>query len=133
VTFLGGEPFEQAAELAELAAGARELGLTVMVFSGYTLEQLRAPGGGPGDAESLLAQTDLLVDGPYDRRVPEPAPPLGRRWIGSQNQRMHYLTTAYSADDPRMREGNTIEIRLTKDALTVNGWPSADRLWSRRG
>src|SRR5262245_34549314 len=31
VTFLGGEPFAQAGELAELARGARGLGLTVMV------------------------------------------------------------------------------------------------------
>jgi anaerobic ribonucleoside-triphosphate reductase activating protein len=127
VTFLGGEPFEQAAALAELAEHARGLGLTVMVFSGYTVERLRERAG----AAELLARIDLLVDGPYDRGAPEPAPPVGRRWIGSRNQRMHYLTAAYSADDPRMREANTIEIRLSKDALTVNGWPTADRLLAR--
>jgi anaerobic ribonucleoside-triphosphate reductase activating protein len=127
ITLLGGEPFEQAAGLAALAAGARDLGMTVMVFSGYTLEQLR----GRGDAEDLLARTDLLVDGPYDRERPEPPPPVGRRWIGSQNQRMHYLSSAYAADDPRMRDGNTIEIRLSKGALTVNGWPTAERLLVR--
>lgn len=127
VTFLGGEPFEQAAELAELAARARELGMTVMVFSGYTLDQL----AGQEAAAGLLAQIDLLVDGPYDHRLPEPPPPAGRRWIGSQNQRMHHLTRAYAADDPRLREANTIEIRLSKDALTVNGWPTADRVLAR--
>jgi len=127
VTFLGGEPFEQAAGLAALAAAARDLGMTVMVFSGYTLEQLE---GRPA-AAGLLAQIDLLVDGPYDLQLPEPPPPAGRRWIGSQNQRMHYLTRAYAADDPRMREANTIEIRLSKEELTVNGWPTADRLLAR--
>jgi anaerobic ribonucleoside-triphosphate reductase activating protein len=128
VTFLGGEPFEQAAELAVLARHARQLGMTVMVFSGYTLGQLQAR----GDASELLALTDLLVDGPYDRTQPEPRPPLGRRWIGSANQVMHFLTAAYAADDPRMREANTIEIRMSNGTLQINGWPSADRLVGRR-
>lgn len=124
VTFLGGEPFEQAAGLAALARHARDRAMTVMVFSGYTLDQLRAR----SDAAELLALTDLLVDGPYDRTQPEPAPPAGRRWIGSANQRMHHLTAAYSPDDPQMREANTIEIRMSNGALVINGWPTADRL-----
>ena len=124
VTFLGGEPFEQAAGLAALARHARELGMTVMVFSGYVLDQLRAR----PDAAELLALTDLLVDGPYDRTQPEPTPPAGRRWIGSANQQMHFLTAAYSPEDPQMRDANTIEIRLINGALVINGWPSADQL-----
>jgi anaerobic ribonucleoside-triphosphate reductase activating protein len=128
VTFLGGEPFEQAAGLAALARHARALGMTVMVFSGYTLDALRAR----PDAAELLALTDLLVDGPYDRTRPEPAPPVGRRWIGSANQEMHYLTTAYSAEDPQMHDANTIEIRLVHGALSINGWPTADRLVPRQ-
>jgi anaerobic ribonucleoside-triphosphate reductase activating protein len=124
ITLLGGEPFEQADALARLAKAAKQLGLTVMVFSGYTLEHLRTREG----AGELLAEIDLLVDGPYDRERPEPAPPEGRRWIGSANQVMHYLTPAYNDSDPRMREANTIEIRLSRDKLVVNGWPTAERL-----
>jgi anaerobic ribonucleoside-triphosphate reductase activating protein len=124
VTFLGGEPFDQAAGLAELAGRARALGLTVMVFSGYTLAALRAR----PDAAALLGATDLLVDGPYDRTRPEPRPPLGRRWIGSANQEMHHLTAAYAPDDPALRGANTIEIRLTREHLSINGWPTADAL-----
>jgi anaerobic ribonucleoside-triphosphate reductase activating protein len=127
VTFLGGEPFEQPIALAAVARHARALAMTVMVFSGYTIDQLRAR----DDAAELLAQVDLLVDGPYDRTQPEPAPPVGRRWIGSANQRMHYLTAAYSPEDPQMREANTIEIRLSKQALLINGWPTADQLLRR--
>ena len=127
VTFLGGEPFEQAAGLAELARRARAIGMTVMVFSGYRLAELRVR----ADAAALLAEIDLLVDGPYDRARPEPAPPVGRRWIGSANQDMHYLTAAYRPDDPQMREANTIEIRLVGGALSINGWPSADALLRR--
>lgn len=124
ITLLGGEPFDQATAAAGLAHAARARGLTVMVFSGYTLDDLRRR----GDAHDLLAVTDLLVDGRYDRTQPEPPPPGGRRWIGSANQVMHFLTGAYRPDDPRLRAPNTIEIRLSPRALSINGWPTADRL-----
>ena len=42
VTLLGGEPLAHAAGAAALARAVRERGLTVMVFSGYTLEEARA-------------------------------------------------------------------------------------------
>ena len=128
ITLLGGEPFEQAAGGAALARAAKARGLTVMVFSGYTLAELRAR----ADAAELLGATDLLVDGRYDRTQPEPPPPVGRRWLGSTNQTMHYLTDAYSPADPRMRAANTIEIRWTPSGLTINGWPSADALVRKR-
>jgi anaerobic ribonucleoside-triphosphate reductase activating protein len=128
ISLLGGEPFEQAAGLAVLAAHARAIGLTVMVFSGYRLAELRAR----ADAADLLALTDVLVDGRYDRARPEPAPPIGRRWIGSTNQERHHLTAAYAADDPRWHAANTIEIRLSKTALRINGWPSADGVVGKR-
>ncbi|HEX4420190.1 MAG TPA: 4Fe-4S single cluster domain-containing protein [Kofleriaceae bacterium] len=124
ISLLGGEPFEQAAELAELARHARSLGMTVMVFSGYTLAALRER----REAAALLALTDLLVDGPYDRTRPEPRPPVGRRWIGSANQEMHHLSAAYAPDDPQMRAANTIEIRVSKAGVLINGWPAADQL-----
>jgi anaerobic ribonucleoside-triphosphate reductase activating protein len=128
VTLLGGEPFEQAGEAAEFVRLAKARGLTCMVFSGYTIDEIKAR----SDSAQLLDQVDLLVDGRFDRDKPEPKPPEGRRWIGSANQVMHYLTGAYSADDPQMREANTIEIRISPRGLLVNGWPSADRLVRRK-
>jgi anaerobic ribonucleoside-triphosphate reductase activating protein len=129
ITVLGGEPFEQAAGVAALAEAVRARGKTVMVFSGYRLEELRAR----PDAGALLAACDLLVDGRYDNAQPEPAPPVGRRWIGSANQVMHFLTPAYAPEDPRMRAANTIEIRVAAGGgVTINGWPSADQLVRRR-
>ncbi len=128
ITLLGGEPFEQAGPAAQLARCARSLGLTVMVFSGYYLAEIRAR----ADAADLLDAIDLLVDGRYDHARPEPAPPEGRRWIGSANQTMHYLSAAYSEADPRMRAANTIEIRIVDGRVLINGWPSADKLLARR-
>lgn len=125
ISVLGGEPFEQAAGVAEVARAARALGLTVMVYSGYRLADLRDR----DDAAPLLAEIDLLVDGRYDRDLPEPPPPVGRRWLGSTNQVMHFLTTAYAPDDPRMREANTVEFHWSQGQLLVNGWPAgADQL-----
>jgi anaerobic ribonucleoside-triphosphate reductase activating protein len=129
ITLLGGEPLAHAAGAAALARAVRLLGLTVMVFSGYTLEEAR---GLPDPAvRELLGLTDILVDGPYVRELPE----TGRRWIGSSNQRVHFLTDRYRADDPRWAQPNTLEIRLAGGELTVNGFParSAVGLWRRPG
>ena len=124
VSILGGEPFEQAAEVAAFARGVRALGKTVMVYSGYTIGELREQAVANPAVTELLAATDLLVDGRYDRDKPEPPPPLGRRWLGSTNQVMHFLTPAYSAEDPRMRGANTVEIHWRDGKLIVNGWPT---------
>ncbi len=126
VTLLGGEPFAHAAAGA-LAEGVQQQGLSVMVFSGYTLAELRATPG----AEPLLSHTDILVDGPYDETKPEPAG--GRRWIGSVNQQIHFLTSRYQADDPRWNRANTLEIRMKDGEISVNGFPApkATGLWKR--
>src|SRR5688572_20819209 len=69
ITLLGGEPLAHAAGAAALAAAARERGLSVMVFSGYTLDQAR--GMRDPAVDMLLADTDILVDGPYVREQPD--------------------------------------------------------------
>jgi len=124
ITLLGGEPFAHAEAGAALAAGAQELGLSVMVFSGYTIEQLRERPE-PTVAD-MLARTDILVDGPYLRDQPDTA----RRWIGSRNQRIHFLTSRYCFDD-QWRQRNTLEIRVCGDEISVNGFPAGDAvgLW----
>lgn len=118
ITLLGGEPFAHAGLLHPVAEGARAMGRSVMVFTGYTLEALRASGA-PA-VIGLLACTDLLVDGPYEasRRSQR------RRWIGSDNQRLHFLSDRYDPGDPRFIEGNQVELRLRGGVLTVNGWPT---------
>lgn len=120
VSFLGGEPTEQAAGLAVLARKVRERGQTVMVYSGRTLAELRAS----PDASRLLQHTDLLVDGRYEESLRTTT----RRFIGSTNQQLHFLTDRYRPDDPRLASHNTVELRLTIAAdgtksITMNGWP----------
>ncbi len=119
VTFLGGEPMLQAQGLALVAQGAHSLGLSVMVFSGYTkseLDVLRLPG-----TDQLFRYTDVLVDGPYEANLPE----RSRRWVGSTNQQFHYLTAHY--DDRIEIDGEVervLEVRLRTDgSMFINGWP----------
>jgi anaerobic ribonucleoside-triphosphate reductase activating protein len=127
ITLLGGEPLAHAAGAAALARGVQSLGLSVMVFTGYTIEQARnLPDPAVAD---LLAHADILVDGPYVRELPDTT----RRWIGSTNQRIHFLTDRYRPDDPCWRRPNTLELRLRGGELTVNGFPApaAIGLWKR--
>lgn len=131
ITLLGGEPFAHADEASELAAAALMRKLSVMVFSGYTIEELRSmPDEG---VAKLLSRTDILVDGPYRCDQPE----RERRWIGSANQRIHFLTGRYRADDPCWRKPNTLEIRVDRTSVSVNGFPAGQseglwKGWTRR-
>jgi anaerobic ribonucleoside-triphosphate reductase activating protein len=127
ITLLGGEPLAHAAEAAALAREVRRLGGSVMVFSGHTLEEARQMPD-PAVAE-VLAHTDILVDGPYLRDQPE----RRRRWIGSANQRIHFLTDRYQPEDPRWLLPNTLEIRWAGGELAVNGFPApaATGIWKR--
>jgi anaerobic ribonucleoside-triphosphate reductase activating protein len=130
ITLLGGEPFAHARAAAALARAARGLGLSVMVFSGYTLEELREPS--EPEVADLLGLTDILVDGPYDRGRPDNE----RRWVGSTNQRIHFFTDRYSFDE-QWRKKNTLEIRVVGREITVNGFPAADAVglwkgWKRK-
>ena len=82
LTLSGGEPFLQAAECAVLARYARERGLNVWTYTGYTYERL-LEGALPG-ALALLEQTDVLVDGPFLRSEKS----YEALFRGSANQRL---------------------------------------------
>lgn len=82
VTFSGGEPFCQPAPLAELARMAHGRGLDVVCFTGYLYEDLLEKHD--PDVEDLLAQTDMLIDGPFLLAQKD----LTLRFCGSRNQRL---------------------------------------------
>ena len=83
VTFSGGEPFCQPAPLALLGQRVkRELGKSVMTYTGYTLEQLQAMED-PA-VQALLETTDILVDGRYEQNLRD----LTLLFRGSENQRL---------------------------------------------
>ncbi|NJP91720.1 radical SAM protein [Nonomuraea sp. FMUSA5-5] len=108
LTLSGGEPFAQAQALAELVTRVRaRRDLSVMSYSGHTLEWLRRHGD--EHQRRLLSLLDLLVDGPYV---------AGRhaalRWRGSANQRLHRLTDRHR-DLPGPDESAGLRIEITPD------------------
>jgi anaerobic ribonucleoside-triphosphate reductase activating protein len=108
LTLSGGEPLQQAEAAAELLAGAHALGLSTLVFSGYTKEEItQLPAGA-----AVLAATDVLIDGRYrasDR--------LGQGLRGSENQRIHLLTQRYSLAD--VESTPVAEIRISRGGEVV--------------
>ena len=84
LTLSGGEPFEQAADCASLAAISREKGLNVWIFSGKTFEELQNDAKSDTDILNLLSQTDILVDGRFILAERT----LSQKWCGSRNQRV---------------------------------------------
>jgi len=125
ITMLGGEPFDQTEGLAPFARGVRGLGLSVMIFTGHTLDELRSRHDPV--TEALLATTDLLVDGRYEASHLEGE----RLWVGSSNQRFHYLTERYApaVERPGPHEPlRTVEVRIGPEGrLSANGWPDIGR------
>ena len=120
VTFLGGEPFDQAEELQEVARYVKDLGKNVITFSGYTYEILLQS----EKYRDLLEYTDLLCDGPYVEELTDYSRPL----IGSSNQRFIFLSDAISRKELE-RYHNSFELRVSNDGLIeINGMGNINKL-----
>lgn len=118
VTYSGGEPFQQAAALAALSTRLQAHGLGIVCYSGFTLNELQQH---PDPAVStLLAQLDLLIDGPFIQARAGPW-----RWRGSDNQQLHFLTPRYLAQTaPASVPAAQMELTLDAAGLTATGfWP----------
>lgn len=112
VSFSGGEPFEQAFALAEIARATRGFGLSTLSWSGYTRRHLESGAAPPGSQE-LMSALDVLIDGPFVRSK------LARLPLrGSSNQQVHLLTDRYGPDDFRHA---VVEARLRSGRVIVTG------------
>ncbi len=117
ITFLGGEPFAQAEALALLAEMLKKHNLSVITFTGYYLEELLT--ANRPDWSALLSATDLLIDGPFQAELED----YSRPWVGSANQRFHFLTARYEFLKENLSQyRNQVEIHLQPDGtVTING------------
>lgn len=120
VTFSGGEPMLQAEELAALICLIHQKrDLNIICFTGFTYDQLRQKPGIPG-AERLLAEVDVLIDGPY---IVEQDDNRGLR--GSANQKVHHLTDRLQGYDfetgPRK-----VEFHIQNNYTMMVGIPAWD-------
>lgn len=119
VTFSGGEPFEQATALARLAGLLRDVGLSVIAYSGFTHEELLA--SEEESVRALLSACDVLVDGPFVEQM-RSALPLR----GSSNQRVIPLTSRYPAEE--LASVPAAEIALSAIGVMASGVDHADVL-----
>lgn len=84
VTFSGGEPACQSAGFAALAKEIKKRKLNIMMYSGYTFEQLQTMAEEDKAMQELLENLDYLVDGPYVEEKRD----LTLLFRGSSNQRI---------------------------------------------
>ncbi len=120
VTFLGGEPFEQAEALGEIAEAVHSVGLGVFCFTGGYIEQLK----NEKKNQKLLINTDLLIDGPFEQDKVD----YSRPWCGSSNQRYHFLSDRYNKDILNKYK-NKVEVNISKNGIIfLNGMGNFDEI-----
>lgn len=120
VTFLGGEPFEQAEALGIIAEAVKKSGLGVVCFTGGLLEELQKD----KTNKRLLDNTDLLIDGEFMIDKVD----YSRPWCGSSNQRYHFLTDRYN-EEIFTKYKNKVEVNISKSGVIfMNGMGNFDEI-----
>jgi anaerobic ribonucleoside-triphosphate reductase activating protein len=118
VTISGGDPFEQPEELFYLLTKIKQLSLSdgVIVFSGYTLDEIRVR----EELRKSLDYIDVLIDGLYidEKRI-------SSGLAGSSNQEFHFLTDKISRDNILIDQ--EVEIHLLGDLIQLTGFPLIDK------
>jgi anaerobic ribonucleoside-triphosphate reductase activating protein len=90
ITVVGGEPALQFRSLAQLFGLLRQGQLSIMLYTGYRLSDLRKILH--KEMDTFLESIDILVDGRYDANLDR-----DQMWRGSENQQIHFLTSRYKA------------------------------------
>lgn len=93
ITLSGGDPLFQPEASMEIAKAAKEAGLSVWAYTGWTFEQLTGedPKGirPPEHARDVLEYIDVLIDGRYDDDLHVSDDERQKyMWRGSTNQRL---------------------------------------------
>lgn len=84
ITLSGGDPFEQAEPLSELAKKVKDIGHNVMTYTGYDFEYILENRYKIKGWDKLLGATDILVDGKFE--IAQKSMLL--KFRGSKNQRI---------------------------------------------
>ena len=84
ITFSGGEPMCQPKPLFSLAERVAGIGKDIVIYSGYTFEQLTKMSEEKPEIRKLLLLCRMLIDGPYIESKRD----LSLNFRGSSNQRL---------------------------------------------
>ena len=118
ISLLGGEPLQQAEPVLELIYAAREMGLSVLLYTGYEPEEYDPT------MQACHDGSDLVIGGRYVEALRDPF----LRWRGSSNQRLVSPTGRYDVD--AFEDLQEVEVLIDHDTgqMTVTGYPEADLL-----
>ena len=96
VTLTGGDPLYRPKEIAALAKKIKESDHKVWLYTGFTIEEIRA-----SEELSLpLPYLDAIVDGPFMEDLRDPDLPFR----GSSNQRIIFVGNGHSDDLPSLHD-----------------------------
>ena len=113
ITFLGGEPLDQIEAITEISKAVREIGLSVLVFTGYVYEEIKDK----AEIQELINFIDILIDGKYE----EDKQDFSRAWVGSSNQKYYFFTDKYD-ESVITQYKNKIELRISpNNSVVMNG------------
>ena len=110
ITWLGGEPTEQIQAVTEISKTVQEIGLSVILFTGYKYSKLKEN----KDFQTLIKYVDILIDGEYEQEKTD----YSRAWVGSSNQNYYFLTDRYSKSVISEYK-NKIEVRITSENKVI--------------
>ena len=115
ITITGGEPFDQEVALFELLRFLKPFGKSILVYSGYTFENLKSK------KELFEGWIDVLISEPFDYRVAQT-----KTLLGSNNQRVHFLTelgektfSRYLNKPPEKK----LDLQFDSDVVWMTGIP----------
>lgn len=103
LTLSGGDPFEQASIASKLAFKVKDLGLSVVTYTGYTFEELILKAEENKEVRSLLLATDILIDGCFQIENKD----LTLPFIGSSNQRIINVRLSLAKKEIVLERGYT--------------------------
>ena len=118
ITLLGGEPLQQASAVLELIKLQKENNRTVMMYSGYELDELDEI------QKECVTLSDIVILGRYKQELRN----TNLRWRGSENQVLFSPTGRYDVE--QYEDGdNEVSIHIDKNGeITITGYPDMDTM-----
>jgi anaerobic ribonucleoside-triphosphate reductase activating protein len=118
ISILGGEPLEQVSALRRLLSNIKTKlsNYGIILFTGHPWKKISKN----ENWLKTLELCDLVIAGPYEKE----AHSRKRRWIGSDNQTVHFITPRYKTLLTPWPKG-LIELEITIDMenISVTGTP----------
>jgi anaerobic ribonucleoside-triphosphate reductase activating protein len=126
ITLSGGEPLLQAQSLIPLLLWVKNAGLSIVCYTGWTMDELL--NGSVPYGRELVDLCDILIDGRFDKSMRSPL-----LWRGSHNQQVHFLSGRYRreyAGLANQAQKQRTEILVGNGNVSMTGIFAAD-LWER--